>query len=224
LKANRDCWSCRGSPGRLKFTSSMSWPASGVPFDLEKPKSPSRDEGGASLHDAGHERVGREVEPDDVGRLDRQWRRDRLWRKGEDRPDGLADVLLGQVQAVRRVVGRSRAALVLAVLRDQEVSLERVVLGRETDAERIAIAFGDPASTAASATGKTSAIENDRVENDRIRRMRTPRCVPSAAGTASRHQLPRGNGAAQGRRRPPNVCKHRDVSSIFGRAARNLGR
>ena len=47
------------------------------------------------------------------------------------------------LQAVGRVVGRSGTAFVLAVLGDEEGASERVVVWREANPERIAVAVGD---------------------------------------------------------------------------------
>src|SRR5882724_12427882 len=49
-------------------------------------------------------------------------------------------VLLGELQAIGSILRGARAALVLAVLGDEEPALEDVVIGGEADSVRVAIA------------------------------------------------------------------------------------
>src|SRR5262249_41359932 len=48
-------------------------------------------------------------------------------------------VLLGEVQRIRRIVGRPRAAFVGAVFAHEQPALERVILGREADRVTVAV-------------------------------------------------------------------------------------
>src|SRR5262245_49360052 len=91
------------------------------------------------------------VDPDVLVCLGKPWTADRIeegLRGGQEseaiRPAVVVRLAVGallrELQAIRRVVHGPGAALVLTVLGDEQATLERVLVGREADPERVAIA------------------------------------------------------------------------------------
>ena len=178
LNAKRSCVSSLGELP-VKFMSSTSCPASGVPFAFEKPKSPSREtarppsspmpptnesgtksrptaatsagssaewrrwaaaEEGKHRQDRLPDEKRRIVVPGTAHRIEHRLRRiEEAEAVGPAVPFGTAVLVLPRdADAVRRIVGRPGAALVLAVLGVHQLALQRVIGRRKADPVRVA--------------------------------------------------------------------------------------